>query len=319
MITEVLTVSFITAFLAAGIRMAVPVLIAALGEMVTQRSGIINLGIEGVFVIGGFTGYTVTYFTGSLLLGFFLGAVVGGLFGLLMGVASVRFNANQIVTGLGFWILCGGLAKLLVRTILGIDKYSANANFNISKLDLLPIPYLSKFPIIGEVLFNQNIVAYFTLLSIPVFIYFFKNTRFGLNIDAAGENPRSADAAGLNVGRIRITAVTFGGIFAGIAGAYLPLALYGIYTDDLAVGLGWMAIVVVPFGRWKPLGILAGSLIFGAANALQFRLQNMDIGLPYQFLLMFPYVVTLLLVILFARGRNAPTALSKPYKRSEQS
>ncbi|NPV77424.1 MAG: ABC transporter permease [Anaerolineae bacterium] len=317
MITQVLTAAFLTAFLAAGIRVAVPILIAALGEMVTQRSGIINLGIEGIFIIGSFTGFTVAYFTKSLFLGFLLGGIAGGLFGLLMGIVSVRFLANQIVTGLGFWIMCGGLAKLLVRTILGIDKYSASSDFNIPRLESLSISYLSKIPVLGEVLFNQNIVVYLTLLSIPLFVYFFKYTRMGLNIDATGENPRAADAAGINVGQVRMLSVTFGGILAGLAGAYLPLALYGVYTDDMAVGLGWMAIVVVPFGKWRPWGILAGSMIFGAANALQFRLQNMNFPLPYQFLLMFPYFVTLIMVILFSRGRSSPSALTKPYFRSE--
>jgi general nucleoside transport system permease protein len=318
MIEQILTTAFFASFLAAGIRMTIPILIAALGEMVTQRSGIINLGIEGIIIISAFTGFTVAYLTDSLALGFLLACIIGGLFGLLMGIASVRFLANQIIAGLGIWIMCGGLAKLLVRTILGIDKYSANADFNIQRIEPIPIPFLSKLPIIGDAIFNQNIIFYITLLSIPLFVYFFKHTRLGLNIDAVGENPRSADAAGLNVGLIRILAVSFGGMLAGLAGAYLPLALYGVYTDDLAVGLGWMAIVVVPFGKWKPLGILAGSMIFGAANALQFRLQNMDINLPYQFLLMFPYIVTLVMVILFARGRSSPSALSKPYVRSEQ-
>jgi ABC-type uncharacterized transport system permease subunit len=316
MISQILTVTFMTAFLAAALRMAIPIMIAALGEMVTQRSGIINLGIEGIFIMGAFTGFTVTYLTGSIPLGFLLGGAVGALFGFLMGIASVRFHANQIVAGLGIWIMCGGLAQLLIRSILGIDRYSANANFNILRLEPISIPYLSQIPILGEVLFNQNIVVYFTFLAIPLFVYFFKHTRMGLNIDATGENPRSADAAGLNVGLIRTLSVTFGGVLAGLAGAYLPLGLYGVYSDAIAVGLGWMAVVVVPFGKWKPWGILAGSLVFGVANALQFRLQNMGFPLPYQFLLMFPYAITLVMVILFAGGRISPSALSKPYSRS---
>lgn len=318
MISEMLSVAFITAFLAAGIRMGVPILVAALGEMVTQRSGIINLGIEGIMILGAFMGFTITYFTGNHALGFLSGALVGALFGLIMGILSVNLLADQIVAGLGVWILCGGLARLLVRTILGIDRFSASSEFVLERIPPIPIPYLSKIPILGEVIFNQNIIVYGILLVIPLFIYLFKYTRIGLNIDAVGENPRSADAAGLNVGLIRILSVTFGGLLAGIAGAYLPIALYGVYTEFLAVGLGWMAIVVVPFGRWKPWGVLAGSLIFGITNALQFRLQNMGFPLPYQLMLMAPYVVTLLIVILFARGRSSPSALTKPYYRSEQ-
>lgn len=313
MLQEILSITFITGFLAATLRMASPILITALGEMVTERAGIMNLGIEGIMIIGAFTSFTVAFQTGNLWLGFLFGGLAGALFGLLMGVASVRYRANQIVAGLGIWILCQGLGSLLNRAVFGLT----DTRPEITPMGSIAIPLLSKIPIIGETLFNQNLIVYLTLLLVPAFAFFFARTAWGLNIDAVGEQPRAADAAGLNVGRIRTLAATFGGLMAGFGGAYLPLTLFGIYTNDLSTGLGWMAIAVVVFGKWRPWGILGGALIFGASNALQFRLQAMNFPLPYQFLLMIPFLVTLIIVILFVRGDVGPSALAKPYTRSE--
>ena len=310
---EIFTTVFLTGFLAATLRMATPILITALGEMVSERSGIMNLGIQGIMIFGAFTGFTAAYLSGNLWVGFLAGGLAGLLFGLVMGIGAVRYRANQIVAGLGIWILCQGLSSLLNRRVFGL----VDTPPEISTLQPVAIPLLSRLPILGETVFNQNLVVYLALLLVPAFVFFFKRTAQGLNIDAVGEQPRAADSAGLNVGRIRIAAAAAGGLMAGIGGAYLPLALYGLYTDDLATGLGWMAIAVVVFGKWRPEGILAGALIFGASNALQFRLQAMKFPLPYQFLLMLPFVVTLLIVIFFVRGESGPSALTKPYSRSE--
>lgn len=313
MIAKIFTVTFLTGFLASTLRMATPILITALGEMFTERAGIMNLGIEGIIVMGAFTGFTVAYQTESLWLGFLAGGLAGALFGFLMGVASVRFQANQIVAGLGIWILCQGLSSLLNRSIFGIT----DAPPVVTAFETIPIFKLADIPIIGVSLFNQNVIVYLAFMVVPLFHFIFKRTSWGLDIDAVGEQPRAADAAGLNVGLIRSIATTFGGLMAGFAGAYLTLALYSLYTDDLSVGLGWMAIAVVVFGRWRPWGILGGSLIFGAANALQFRLQAMNFPIPYHFMLMMPFIVTLLIVIFFIRGASGPSALTKPYSRSE--
>lgn len=313
MIAQILTITFLTGFLAATMRMMTPILITALGEMVAERSGIMNLGIEGIMIIGAFTGFAVTFQTGSLMWGFVCGGLAGALLGLVMGIASIRYQANQIVAGVGIWILCQGLGSLLNRSIFGL----VDTRPTVVTFQPIAIPLLSKIPIIGEAIFNQNIIVYAAILSIPVMVYIFRRTAWGINIDAVGEHPRAADAAGLNVELVRYIAVTIGGLLAGFGGAYLSLGLYGLYTDDLSVGLGWMAIAVVVFGKWRPWGILGGALIFGAANALQFRLQSLNFPLPYQFLLMLPFVVTLLIVIFFVRGESGPSALSKPYLRSE--
>lgn len=313
MLEQILSVTFLTGFLAATIRMATPILITALGEMISERSGILNLGIEGIMIVGAFIGFWIAYQSGNLWLGFLCGGLAGALIGLMMGVASVRYHANQIVTGLGIWILCQGLSSFLNRRVFGVGA----ARPQVATFESIPIPYLSKLPIVGETLFNQNIIVYLTFLMVPLFVFILKKTSWGLNIDAVGENPRAADAAGINVGRVRTLAVTFGGLLAGFGGAYLPLAFYGLYTDDLSVGRGWMAIAVVVFGKWAPWGVVGGSLIFGASSALQYRLQAMNFPLPYQFLLMLPFLVTLVVVILFVKGEGGPSALAKPYTRSE--
>lgn len=312
MLEQLLSVTFIAGFLAAMLRLATPILITALGEMVAERSGVMNLGVEGIMVVGAFAGFAVAFHTGNLWLAFLGGGLAGALLGLVMAVMSIRFYANQIVAGLGIWILCQGLSSFLNRRFFGV----VNSPLTVDVLEPISIPLLNRIPILGETLFNQNLVVYLTILTIPVLAFFFSRTVWGLNVDAVGENPHSADAAGVDVGRTRCVAVVFGGMMAGLGGAYLPLALYGLYTDDLAVGLGFMAIAVVIFGRWRPVEVSGGALIFGAAQALQYRLQSLNSPLPYQFLLMIPFVVTLVVVILFVRGEGGPPALTVPFRRS---
>jgi simple sugar transport system permease protein len=313
MVEQILSLTFLAGFLAATLRLATPILIVALGEMVSERAGILNLGIEGIMILGAFSGFTIAYFTGSLWLGFIGGGLAGAGLGLIMGLLAIRFQASQIVAGLGLWIFCQGLSSFLSRHIFGI----ADTRPTVPVFSSISIPLLNEAPLLGETLFNQNIIVYLTMLAIPLVAFIFNQTVWGLNVDAVGENPKAADAAGLEVGLVRYLAVTFGGLMAGFGGAYLSLALYGLYTDDLSAGLGWMAIAVVVFGKWRPWWIVGGTLIFGAASALQFRLQAMNFPLPYQFLLMIPFVVTLIFVILFVRGGEGPAALATPYRRSE--
>lgn len=314
MFEKILTVSFMTGFLAATIRMMVPILITALGEMISERSGIMNLGIEGIIIVGAFAGFYSAFQTGSLLIGFIMGGMAGLLLGISMGIASVRYQANQIVAGVGIWIFCQGISSFLNRSLFGI----VDTRPTVTTLQQISIPFLSRIPVLGEVLFNQDIFIYLVVLIIPMIEFIFRRTSWGVNIDTVGEHPRAGDAAGLNVGFIRYLCVSIGGFMAGLSGAYLSLGLYGLYTNDLSIGLGWMAIAVVVFGRWRPWGIAGGAAIFGAAKALQFRLQAMNFPLPYQFLLMMPFVVTLLFVVLFVRGESGPSALTKPYVRAEQ-
>ena len=208
MIENPAVITFITWFLGSTIRMATPIIITALGEMFTERSGIMNLGIEGIVWIGAFAGFTGTFLTGNLLIGFLSGASAGLILGYLMSIISVHLKGNQIVTGLGIWIFCNGLAGVLNRRIFGVSSSIAT----ITPLPNLTIPILSSIPLLGKTFFNQNIIVYLTILAIPLTYYFFKETSWGLNIDATGEQPRAADAAGLNIGRIRTLSTCIGGI-----------------------------------------------------------------------------------------------------------
>jgi simple sugar transport system permease protein len=314
MLDQILTIGFMTGFLAATMRMMVPILVTALGETISERSGIMNLGIEGIMILGAFAGFYSAFTSGSLLLGFLMGGLAGLLLGVMMGVASVRFQANQIVAGVGIWIFCQGLSSFLNRSLFGV----VDTRPSLTTLQPITFPYLAEIPIIGEVLFNQDLFVYLVLLSVPLLEFVFRRTSWGISIDTVGEHPRAGDAAGLKVGLIRYLCVSLGGFLAGLGGAYLTLGLYGLYTNDLSIGLGWMAIAVVVFGKWRPWGIVGGAAIFGAAKALQFRLQAMNFPLPYQFLLMMPFVVTLLFVIFFVRGESGPSALTKPYLGAEQ-
>ena len=310
---QILTLAFLTGFLASAIRSAVPIAIAALGEAISERSGILNIGIEGILLFGAFAGFAAAYQTGNQWLGLLAGAISGALLGLLMGVVSIRYTANQIVAGLGIWIFCQGLTSFINRRMYGVTE----TILTVEMFKPIRLPVLGSIPILGDTLFNQNILVYFTLMIIPILTFILKRTSWGLNIDAVGENPHAADAAGINVPKVRYLAVSFGGMMAGLAGAYLPLALFGIFTTDLSTSLGWMAIAVVYFGKWRPWAIVGGSIVFGAANALSFRLQALDFPVPYQFLLMIPYITTLLFVIFFVRGGMGPSALAVPFRRSD--
>lgn len=314
MLDKILTISFLTGFLAATLRMMVPILVTALGEMISERSGIMNLGIEGILVMGAFAGFYAAFISGSLLFGFLMGGLAGLLLGWMMGVASVRFRANQIVAGVGIWIFCQGMGSLLNRSLFGV----LDTRPTVATLPQINFPLLSEIPVLGPVLFNQDIFVYLVFLSVPLLGFIFRKTAWGINIDTVGEHPRAGDAAGLNVGLIRYLCVSIGGFMAGLGGAYLSLGLYGLYTNDLSIGLGWMAIAVVVFGKWRPWGLVGGAAIFGAAKALQFRLQAMSFPLPYQFLLMMPFLVTLIFVIFFVRGESGPSALTRPYSRASK-
>ena len=214
MLEQLLSVTFIAGFLAAMLRLATPILITALGEMVAERSGVMNLGVEGIMVVGAFAGFAVAFHTGNLWLAFLGGGLAGALLGLVMAVMSIRFYANQIVAGLGIWILCQGLSRFLNRRFFGV----VNSPLTVDVLEPISIPLLNRIPILGQTLFNQNLVVYLTILTIPVLAFFFSRTVWGLNVDAVGENPHSADAAGVDVDRTRYVVVVFGGMMAGLGG-----------------------------------------------------------------------------------------------------
>jgi len=302
---------FLANLVAATLRVAAPLLLAALGETYNERAGILNLGIEGTMFLSAFVGFYATDVTGSLWMGLLAAIICGILAGLLMALFSVTFGVNQHVAGLGITLLASGLALFAFRLLYG-GRATPPA--------VEPFPRISPFvgvPLLS-IVFEQYLLTYITfLVVVPVAWWVLYRTSFGLNVRAVGENPEAADAAGVNVFRIRYLALSIGGGLIGASGAFLSLAQLGAFTHGIVSGRGWVAIALVIFGNWDPLKVMVGSLIFGGTFALQLRLQAMGLNLPipYETFLALPYIVTIVALVIAGRNAAYPAALLKPYKR----
>lgn len=294
-----------------AITMLAPLLIAALGELVIEQSGISNMSIEGMMVMGAACGFLANYYSGSVLLGMLVAMISTALMGLLLAYFAIRLRASQLIVGLGLFVLGLGLPSLLYRLFIGIQLIAPQ----IPTLPKLPVPLLSRIPYIGTVFFNQPFLVYVAYFLVPIVWFIFYKTRIGLRIRATGENPRAVDTLGINVFSIRYVCVLIGSGLIGLAGAYLPMVLTGTFSDGMVGGRGWIALMLVIFGRWKPQGIVAGAFLFAYVEALQFRLAMLNSAIPSQFYLMLPYVVAILMLIPIYRKAEAPKALSKPYDR----
>lgn len=306
--------TLIVAIVASSVRQAVPFLLAALGETFTERSGVLNLGVEGIMLFGGFCGFWIAYVTGSIGLGFLMAALSGSLVGLLMAFMVITLRSQQGVIGIAIFILCGGLVILLNRLVFDATLMLPR----IEALQPVKVPLLSMIPVIGPALFNQNVMVYASLLLVPLTWVVLFRTTWGVKITAVGEYPRAADSAGIHVGKIRYLCTIFGGMMAGLAGAYIPLAEVGMFTHNITAGRGFIALAIVVLGRWNPIGCLLGSLLFGAVQALQLRVQTLGIDIPFQFLAMMPYVLTILSLLFVGKRVIGPSALTQPYVREEK-
>ncbi|MEW5813810.1 MAG: ABC transporter permease [Spirochaetota bacterium] len=304
-------VSIIMGILSSGVRLAVPFLLAALGEMFTQRSGVLNLGVEGVMLLGAFFSFLIAVKLDSLFLAVLITILIGLVIGVLAAVVNVTMKAEQGISGIGVYIIGLGLSGLFFRLTLGsITK--------INGFKPLTIPILARIPYVGEIFFKQNWMVYFALLLVPVaYIILFKTT-FGLKVRAVGEHPHTADSLGVSVPRIRYICIIIGSILAALAGAFLTIGQQeAAFVDNISAGRGFIAVALVYFGRWHPAGILAGSFLFSLIDALQLRLQIIDIGVPYEIAVMAPYVVTIVVLSFFTGKVIGPTALTKPFDRGE--
>ena len=309
MISDLLQGSVLIGILYSGIRLAAPYLFAALGETVSQRAGVLDLGVDGIMLMGSFIAFYVVFKTGNLWLGVAASIVVGMLMGLLMAVISVTFQAEQGISGIGLYLFGLGLSSLLFRTMIGSVK-------GITSFQPLRIPVLSDIPVIGEIFFNHNILIYMAYVMVPVIWFIFGKTTLGLKIRAVGQNPEAADSLGVNVNRVRYFGVIFGAAMAGVAGATLSTGLMGVWQDNITNGIGFIAVALVYFGGWRPLGVLFGSLLFATVNAFQLWIQVKGIPIPSELAIMLPYVLTII-VLVFASGRvRQPAALTKPFERS---
>lgn len=301
----------ITEFLSTDIRTAMPILIAALGIVYSERSGIVNIGIEGIMLIGALAGVVGSFYTGSAWSGAILAILFGGLVGLLFAFLTVTLKSDQVVIGAAMNILGLGLTTTLSRVIFGINT----APPKIDSFKNIPIPLLSKIPIIGDVLFNQNAITYIIYILIPVLHYVLYKTELGLKIRAVGEHPKACDTVGINVLKVRYGTIIFSSMLSGLAGCYVSLALLSFFTENMIAGRGYIALATVIFGKYSPLGAVAAALIFGAGYALQFKLQALGSSVPYQFLLMVPYILTLLALTGFVGKTRGPEASGVPYEK----
>jgi ABC-type uncharacterized transport system permease subunit len=307
--SELFSLPVLLGILYSGIRLATPYLYASIGETFVQNSGVFNLGVDGIMLMGAYSGFFVGMKSGSLLLGLLAAAGVGGLMGLLMAFISVTLKAEQGISGIGLQLFGLGLSSLLFKKTLG-------SVISISGFQPLRIPLLADIPYIGEVIFNQNVLVYVAFLLVPIASFVLYKTTFGLKVRAAGQNPQTADSLGVNISHIRYITVTFGGVMAGIAGASLSLALINLFQENMTNGMGFIAVALVYFGRWRPWGVLGGALLFSFVNALQLWIQVKGINLPSDIAVMLPYILTILALV-FARRVQQPAALSKPFQRGE--
>ncbi|MBI4770145.1 MAG: ABC transporter permease [Chloroflexi bacterium] len=301
--------ALIIGLLAATLRIATPILLAGLGEVFAERAGVLNLGIEGIMLMGAILGFIAAYLAGSLWVGLLAATLAGLLAGLLMGWLAVTLGLNQHVSGLGVTLLTSGLALFFFRL-----QFKGSAN----PPRLAPFRQLS-LPALGAIapIFEQYWLTYFALLLVPLAAWVLYRTTFGLWIRAVGENPEAADTAGVNVAAVRYTTLALGGALMGLGGAFLSLAQLGTATFGIVAGRGWVAIALVIFGNWQPGKVLLGALLFGGVEALQLRLRAVGLNVPYQFLLSLPYLVTIAALALAGRNAAYPAALLKPYKREE--
>ena len=307
--TDFLTVSVLLATVASAIRLATPFLLAALGETLGQRSGVLNLGVEGVMLLGAYGAYYATLRTDSVPLGILVSLVVGGVMGIAYGVVTLALKAEQGISGIGIFIFGLGLSDLLFQKQVGTPT-------PIDGLGDVAVPLLGDLPLVGEVLFHQNILVYVAFLLVPTLWFVMNRTPFGLNVRAVGETPEAADSLGVSVDRTRYITIFAGNAMAGLAGGALALEL-GIFQQNLTNGHGFIAIALVYFGAWRPIGVMAGAMVFGlvSATVLQWKTLGIVVGTTASIVGMFPAVLTILVLVLVSRRTGQPSALTRPFQR----
>jgi ABC-type uncharacterized transport system permease subunit len=312
--SELLDIAFISGLIGASMRMATPIIFATLGEILAERSGVLNLGIEGIMLMGAMTGFLVTFNSGSIWAGVLAAALVGMLLGMLMALLAVHLGLSQHVSGLAITLFSTGLAMFIYRLYFG----SPTVPPTIQPFKQIALPLLSKIPLLGPGLFTQYSLTYIAWLLIPVMSILLYKTQLGLKIRTVGENPVVADTVGVGVTLIRTLCLVFGGALMGIGGAFLTLAHQNMFLIDVIGGRGWVAIAMVIFGNWDPLKGAIGALIFGFLDGLQLRLQGMGIAVSFHLFLMVPYLLTIVALISVSRKAAVPAGLLKPYRREEK-
>ena len=292
-----------------AILMSTPLLIGATAEVFAERAGVMIIAIEGIFLIGAWGGFVGVYTTGSYFMGFLLAGGLGVLIAVLYGVLTVKLKQHQIVTGTAINIFIAGMITYFHRVLFGVPLLP----LTIEPIRTLPIPILSKLPVIGPILFNQSLLTYVAYIVAPLGFYILFKTSVGLVVRSTGENPESVDVAGINVERVRMTVILIAGFMGGVAGSYYSIVYLGMYTSTIIGGRGWIAFAICFLGNWNPLGAMVGALIFGVAEAIAIYMQSSGGGiLPNELFIAMPYILTIILTI--SRKRfNVPTKLGVPY------
>ena len=298
-------------YIAADIRTATPILLAALGLLLMNRSGLINIGAEGIMLIATFIAVMATYFTKSVWLGLFFAMLSGALMGLLFAFLTVTIRANQIVVGAAFNILGTGISAMLYRIVFGMSTDV----ISVEGFSELSIPLLSKIPVIGPALFSHMPIVYIAFLLVPAVSYFLFKTPSGLNLRSVGENPKAADTLGVHVYRVRYAAAIAGGMLIAAGGAFLSTGLLHFFAEDMVAGRGFIALAAVIFGKYKPSGVMIAAMLFALGNVAANAMQAMGSAIPYNFLVMIPYLLTIVALAGFAGKAVAPAAAGKPYKK----
>lgn len=285
---------------------ATPIMLAAIGELVVERAGVLNLGVEGMMITGSILGFIVAIETGSPWIGFLTAAIGGAALSLLFGILTQFFLTNQVATGLALTLFGLGLASLLGQGYLGV-KAPSFPDWHI--------PLLGDIPVIGPIIFQHDPMVYLGLGIVAAVWWFLHKTRAGLVLRAVGENHEAAHALGYNVVRTRLLAIMFGGACAGLGGAYLSIVRVPTYADGLTAGAGWIALAIVVFASWKPSRLLLGAYLFGGVTVLQLNLQAAGVAIPVEYLSMSPYIATILVLVIMSAG-GAPGSLGKTFHAS---
>ncbi|MBP9676294.1 MAG: ABC transporter permease [Anaerolineaceae bacterium] len=306
--------SIIADFLKLTFLSMVPFALASQGTMLGGRTGVFNVAQEGIMLTGASVGFLVSYLSGNVLIGMLAAMGVGGLFGLLLAYFTTTLKMDQFVIGLALFFIGLGLSSLLPKLVIGVTMVPPL----IPTLKDIPIPLLSQIPFIGPILFNQNLLVYFSVLASIILWYVIYRTNLGLRLRSVGENPKAADSLGIDVVRYRYVTSIIGGMFIGLAGAYLPMVYTGTFTDLMTKGRGWLAIALSFFGGWSPIPILFGSLFFAGIEVLSYRFQVGGSFIPYQFLLMLPYVATIIVMIFTFGKTRVPAFLGQNYDRERR-
>ncbi|NLF67153.1 MAG: ABC transporter permease [Chloroflexi bacterium] len=313
--SELTAIGVLLGIIHQGIRLATPYLYAAIGETISQRAGVFNLGVEGIMLMGAFSGFYAVFETGNLLLGVLAAAVVGLLMGLLMSVVSITFHAEQGISGIGLYMFGLGASSLLFKTMLGTIE--PVRGFPALRFCLSDDFCLANISVIGDIFFGYTALTYGAYLLVPIVWWVLNRTTWGLKIRAVGHNPEAADSLGVSVTAVRYASVMIGSMLAGVAGASLSIGLLNVFQEEMTNGIGFIAVALVYFGSWKPVGVLGGALLFAGVSALQLWVQVINLEIPSDLAVMLPYLLTIIALALPFRRSLQPGALGKPFSRGE--